>query len=93
MIPVPALALYPDNIRRDLHHATHRLTQLTHHRVLDHLRPFVRSVAAIARETLTGASRPGSWVSSNPLAVAGLAVGAGILVAAAIRTRPQQTNG
>ncbi|WP_009963631.1 hypothetical protein [Verrucomicrobium spinosum] len=93
MIPAPALVLYPDNIRRDVRHARHRLTRLTNHRLLDHMRPIARTIAAITRETLTGVARPASWVSSHPLAATGLAAGAGFLVAAAIRTRPQQTNG
>ncbi|WP_050026814.1 hypothetical protein [Verrucomicrobium sp. BvORR034] len=93
MIPVPALVLYPDNIRRDVRHAQHHLTRLTNHRLLDHMRPVVRSFAAVTRDTLTGAGRPASWVATNPLAAASLALGAGVLVAAAIRVRHQQTNG
>lgn len=93
MPPAPALILYPDNILRDVRHAQYRLTRLTHHRVLDHLRPVVRSVATVTREALTGAGRPASWAASNPFTAVSLALGAGVLVAATIRVRQQQTNG
>ncbi|WP_038170935.1 hypothetical protein [Verrucomicrobium sp. BvORR106] len=93
MTPAPALVLYPENILRDVRHAQHRLTRLTHHRVLDHLRPVVHSAAAVTREALNGAGRPASWAVSNPLTAVSLALGAGVLVAATIRVRHQQTNG
>lgn len=93
MTPAPALALYPDNVIRDVRHAQHRLTRFTHHRVLDHVRPMVRSVAAVTRDSLTGPGRPVTWFSSSPIAAVSLALGAGVLIAAAIQVRHQQTNG
>lgn len=93
MTPAPALDLYPENILRDVRHAQRRLIRLTQHRVLDHLRPVVRSVAAVTRDTLSGPVRPRVWISSNPLIAASLALGTGILVAATLRVRHQQTNG
>lgn len=93
MTPAPALDVYPENILRDVRHAQHRLIRLTRHRVLDHLRPMVRSVAAVTRDTLAGPGRPGFWISSNPLVAASLALGTGILFAAALRVRHQQMNG
>lgn len=94
MTPAPTfVVLFPDNIRRDLRHTHHRIARLTNRRLLDHMRPMVRSIAAVTRDTLTGTGRPVSWVSSNPLAAASLALGAGLLVAVAIQVRHQQTNG
>lgn len=93
MTPAPALELYPENVLRDVRHAQRRLIRLTQHRVLDHLRPVVRSVAAVTRDTLARRGRPGFWISSNPLIAASLALGTGILFTAALRVRHQQTHG